>query len=63
MLPPGGRSWLHRYPRNRREGLAAAQAVRGSAHNGTATGDSGPNPVALPPTVAPMWADYQRMFL
>jgi hypothetical protein len=28
---------------------------RGSAHKGMATGDSGLNPVALPPTVAPMW--------
>ena len=29
--------------------------VRPDTHNGTATGDSGLNPVALPPTVAPMW--------
>jgi hypothetical protein len=28
---------------------------RGSAHNGTATGDSELNPGALPPAVVPMW--------
>jgi transposase len=44
-------------------GRATAPSVttdRGSAHNGTATGDSGLNPVALPPTVAPMWAEARK---
>jgi hypothetical protein len=36
-------------------GLRAA-AVRGSAHNGTATGDSQLSPGALPPAVVPMRA-------
>jgi hypothetical protein len=45
------------------ERIAPLIADRGCSHNGTAMGDSGLNPVALPPMVAPMWGDHQRMFL